>query len=97
MKRPKKKQSPTADIENKFPRIKLTPQQFELQVKDLIDASGMQIENYKSVHREKLVTAEGEYEIDITARFTALGAHYLTLIECKYYTHPVKREHVQAL
>jgi restriction system protein len=94
----KKKPSPTAGIEAKYPRVCLTPRQFELQVKEWIDAVGMQLSDYKSVHREKIAAPDGEYEIDITARFTALGgANFLTLIECKQYEHRVKRDLVQAL
>jgi hypothetical protein len=54
MSRRNKKPSPAANIEGMYPQVKMTPKEFELQVKCWIDAAGKQLEDYKSVHREKL-------------------------------------------
>ena len=48
-------------------------------------------------HKAQLTDADGSYEIDVAARFTALGADFLVLIECKHHRHFIKREAVQAL
>jgi len=45
-----------------------------------------------------LVGADGEYEIDVVARFTILeGAEVIVLVECKHHKNSFKRELVQAL
>ncbi|MGH6870034.1 MAG: restriction endonuclease [Rhizomicrobium sp.] len=80
-----------------YPPPRLTPEEFELEVKKNLDSAAVGLSDYKSRHREIVAGADGEYEIDITARFTALGANYLTLVECKHYRRPVGREKVQAL
>ena len=41
--------------------------------------------------------SDGNYEFDVTVRFSALGADYLTVIKCKHYKNRVEREKVQAL
>lgn len=77
--------------------LKLSPIQFELEAKKLIEASGCELENFAVNHLEKLVGMDGEYEIDIVARFSALGASFKVLIECKRYSSSVKRDVVQVL
>ena len=77
--------------------IALTPAQFEVEVKNLIEKSGLGLSHFSVQRLEKLEGVDGEYEIDVTARFRALGAEFLVLIECKHYQHPVKREVVQVL
>jgi restriction system protein len=81
----------------KYPRSHLSPEDFKLFAKRTLDAESSGLHEYRSKHREIIPGADGQYEIDITVRFSALGADYLTLIECKYYKNAVKREQVQAL
>jgi restriction system protein len=40
---------------------------------------------------------DGEYRIDITARFRQLGVDFLVLVACKDQSRPVEREDVQVL
>jgi restriction system protein len=76
---------------------KLTPKQFEIEVENHLTKLGIHLSDFK-VHRlEKISAADGIYEIDVTARFEALGANFLVLIECKHHTHPIKRDVVQVL
>jgi len=75
----------------------LTPEQFEIEVKNIIETSGLGLSQFSVEHLEKLDGADGTYEIDITARFRALGADFLVLIECKHHRHPVKRDVVMVL
>lgn len=77
--------------------IQLTPVQFELEVKAVLDGLGLGLDGYQSQHREVVGGHDGDYEIDVTVRFTALGANFLVLVECKHYKNPVKRETIQSL
>jgi hypothetical protein len=76
----------------------ITPKEFELRVKRYIELSAEgRLEEFSVVHRDHLSSPDGNYEIDITARFRALQVAFLVLIECKYYSHPIKRDIVQVL
>ena len=80
-----------------YPQLELTPEQFEIEVKSILDHLAGGLSNYNSEHREVIRGTDGEYEIDVTLRFEAFGVTYLTLVECKRYKNPVPREKVQAL
>ena len=69
-----------------------SPEEFEKQVKIILDAIGVPLIDYHSAHRKKMVGSDGNYEIDIIVRFSALGAEYLTLIECKRHASKIERE-----
>lgn len=66
-------------------------------MKSIIEKSGLGLAQFSVQHLEKLDGTDGAYEIDVTARFRALGADFLVLIECKHHRHPVKRDIVQVL
>lgn len=82
---------------DQYPQIQLTPEQFELVVKEWLDGLGLNLHGYQSQHREIVEGLDGEYEIDVTVRFDALGANFLVLVECKHYKNSVKREIIQNL
>ena len=82
---------------DRYPPIEPSPKEFEEEVKKILDALGTKLREYRSAHREKVDGADGEYEIDITVRFSALGVDYLTLIECKRHAARVKREDIHVL
>jgi restriction system protein len=75
----------------------LTPEQFELSVKRILEASSFGLSEFRATHREIVAGIDGAYEIDITARFQALGVDFLVLAECKHHRRPIKRETVQVL
>ena len=77
--------------------IELAPEQFEREVRAILQKSNANLKAFEAKHREKIKGVGGIYEIDVTARFEALGAEYLTLIECKHQKNPIKREVVQTL
>ena len=77
--------------------ISLSPKEFERKVQRILKASGTELSNFRTIHREKLSSSDGVYEIDVTARFSALGANFVVLVECKHQKNPVKREVVQVL
>jgi restriction system protein len=83
----------------RFPRVsELTPARFELQVKKWLESVATTLQSFSAIHQEQLQGADGEYSIDVTARFEALaGATFLVLVECKKHKNPIKREVVQAL
>lgn len=75
----------------------LTPEQFEEAVHNIINRIGGTLTDFTVQRRERIAVADGTYEIDVSARFEALGASFLVLIECKHHKAPVKRDHVQIL
>ena len=76
----------------------MTPVEFEITVRQFLQKEGRGLKDFHVQHLEKLQGYDGDYIIDVTARFEALGADFLVLIECKRYTSdPVEREQVQAL
>ncbi|MCW5650446.1 MAG: restriction endonuclease [Ramlibacter sp.] len=82
---------------NQYPPVQLSPEQFELEVKAILDGLGLGLSEYQSLHREVIGGPDGDYEIDVTVRFSALGANFLVLVECKHHKNPVKREVIQSL
>ena len=74
----------------------LSAAQFEAQVENILRGSGIGLSDFKVQRLEKIHAADGVYEIDLTARFKALG-DILVLIECKHHKNPIKREVVQIL
>ncbi|HKQ05659.1 MAG TPA: restriction endonuclease [Blastocatellia bacterium] len=76
----------------------MTPVEFEIAVRQFLQEEGRGLKDFRVQHLEKLQGYDGDYIIDVTARFEALGADFLVLIECKRYTSDsVEREQVQAL
>jgi len=77
--------------------ISLNPEDFELAVKGILDSAAGSLVKYESKHLEALPASDGEYIIDVTARFEALGADFLVLVECKHHKRKVERQDVQVL
>ena len=77
--------------------LSISPRDFELAVKGILDASGATLTSYESKHLEPLAGPDGEYIIDVVARFSALGAAFVVLIECKHHKRKVERHDVQVL
>ncbi len=75
----------------------LTPHEYELAVKEILDGAGVELTEFRSEHLEKVAGVDGSYIIDITVRFNALGANFLVLVECKHERRKVERQDVQVL
>jgi len=75
----------------------LTPVEFEKYVKRTIQNSGIDLSEFEVKRNEKIKGKDGEYQIDVTARFKALNTNFLVLIECKHHKNPIKREVIQIL
>lgn len=83
----------------RFPSVsRLTPEHFERLVKSWLESVARPLEAFSARHLDSLSGTDGEYTIDVTARFRALGgASFLVVAECKKHRHPIKREVVQTL
>jgi restriction system protein len=77
--------------------VNLSPAEFEAEVAELVRNQGIGLSEFEVKRLEVISGSDGDYEIDITARFKALGASFLVLIECKHHKNPIKREVVQIL
>jgi len=75
----------------------LTPVEYELQVKEYIESHTETVDEFRVTHLEKLAASDGEFEIDIVARFRFLGISWLAIIECKRYSRPIERKIVMEL
>lgn len=84
--------SPTADHQ-----ANISGRDFERLVADLLRDLGAPLADLRIVERETVEGVDGRFEVDATARFTAFGANFLVLIECKDHSRPVGREYVQVL
>ena len=83
----------------RFPNIEeITPIEYERQVKAWLESVSTPLEAFSATHSEGCTAMDGEYEIDIVARFTAFaGAHFVVVVECKKHKHRIKRDVVQVL
>lgn len=81
--------------ENALPN--LTPAEYELAVKEILDGAGLGLTDFTSSHLERIAGVDGSYVIDVTIRFSALGADFLVLVECKHERRRVERQDVQVL
>lgn len=85
-------------MKNRPPKIEMTANDYEIGVKNVISAKGDTLEDFNVTRNEKIKGSDGEYEIDVVARFRILeGAGITVLIECKHHKNAIKRELVQAL
>jgi len=75
----------------------LSPNEFEQEVRRILTEEGVGLKSFTTKHLERIQGTDGDYVFDVTARFEALGAKFLVLIECKRQIAPVEREIVQVL
>jgi hypothetical protein len=75
-----------------------TPEEFEAFVaQHLRYLAGLSKVRCQIVRRELVRGADGEFEIDVTLRFSTLGLSFLVLVECKHHRYPIKRDVAQVL
>ena len=75
----------------------VTPEEFERVVASTFAPLGSRLHNLRIAHKERVKGVDGEYVIDVTARFEQLGVSFLVLIEAKLHGRPVERSDVQVL
>ncbi len=80
-----------------FDPITLSPHEFEEAVKGILDGAGVLLKDYKSEHLPSLNGVDGEYAIDVVVSFSALGADFLVLVECKHEKRRTERQDIQIL
>jgi restriction system protein len=79
------------------PLASLTPKEYELAVKGILDATGEGLPEYRSWHLHPVEGVDGEYVIDVLVTFSALGAKFTVFVECKHEARRSEREDVQTL
>lgn len=79
----------------------LSPTEFEKYAKNFLEklarSSSGTLESFEAQHLEELKGSDGEYKIDVTARFSVLEMDFLVLGECKHLKRPVEREDLMVL
>ena len=75
----------------------LSAAEFEDLAAELLKRAGLHLSEPRVETRTRLTGLDGTYEVDVTARFQALGVEFLVLIECKHHRSPIKRDVVQVL
>ena len=75
----------------------LTPTEFERLVTRMLGEEGVGLTGFRAIHQDKIVAPDGTYRFDATARFEALGADFLVLVECKHQRRPIEREVLEVL
>jgi len=82
---------------DRFDAVTLAPDEFERLVASALRKQGVGLQGFAVRHLDPVTGLDGDYTIDVTARFEALGADFLVLIECKHQHRAVEREVVQVL
>lgn len=75
----------------------ISPNDFELLVKDYITECGKNLQSFSAIHNVNIARSDGEYQIDIFAEFDFLGVNFKVIVECKRHKNKIKREVVQLL
>lgn len=82
----------------RYPPVDMTYEDYEREVVRLFTKAGRGVSNVRVKHRDLVKGHDGDYVIDTTVRFEALGgAEFLVLIEAKFHKRPVERSVVQEL
>lgn len=77
----------------------ITPTEFEKYCLEILAgyAEKEQLKDFSITHNEVISVTDGDYQIDVYAEFTAMGAKFKVLCECKQYKNSVSREKVAVL
>lgn len=77
----------------------MTPTEFEECCCNVLAgyADNEKINDFKIIHNRIIKASDGKYQIDVYAEFTAMGAQFKVLCECKRYKYRVSREKVAIL
>ena len=77
----------------------MTPTEFERCCLDILSgyAEEEHLNGFEITHNKIIKASDGRYQIDVYAKFTAMGARFKILCECKKYKYRVGREKVAVL
>ena len=85
-------------MKNEDSKVEMTFDDYEIGVKNVLQSKGNYLTDFQIKRKETLQGIDGEYEMDVVARFTILdGAEIIVLIECKHHKNAIKRGLVQEL
>lgn len=71
--------------------------EFERLVAELLREAGRDLPDFRLEQQEIVKAPDGQYRIDVTLRFSQMGAQFVVFVECKDHTRPVAREDIQVL
>ena len=77
--------------------LDISPTDFEILVKNWIEKCGDKLKSIDVRHNQNIKAHDSTYQIDVIAKFEALGADFIVLIECKKHNSPIPRTYVQLL
>jgi len=75
----------------------VSPSEYELAVKSILDAAAPGLVSYESSHQQTIPGVDGDYIIDVLAKFSALGGIIVVLVECKHEGRKTERHDIQVL
>jgi hypothetical protein len=68
-------------MNNNLPKIAMTFDDYEVGVKNVVEAKGHDLKDFQVTRKEVLEGSDGEYEIDVVARFTILEGAEIVVLE----------------
>lgn len=77
----------------------ITPTEFEIFCKKIVEAYAEErnLQGFHIEHNAKIKVSDGEYQIDIIAKYMELGVEFIVIYECKQYKNKVGRDKVELL
>ena len=77
----------------------ITPTDFERLCLEILKsyADAEHLPDFSIQHNIRIPADDGTYQIDVYARFIAMGVEFKVIAECKRYSSPVSREKVAVL
>lgn len=81
----------------RWPPAELTPTEFERFVADFLATSPTNVDDYRVTAPDTITGSDGTFVFDATVRYRLQGLDFLTVIEAKQHSNPIKREVLQIL
>ena len=77
----------------------ISPTEFEVLCLEILKnyAEAEHLSDFSIQHNVFIPADDGTYQIDVYARFIAMGVEFKVITECKRYSSPVSREKVAVL
>lgn len=77
----------------------ISPTEFEKLCMEILKgyAETEKLADFSIEHNVRIPADDGTYQIDVYARFIAMGVEFKVIVECKRYSSPVPREKVAVL
>ena len=77
----------------------ISPTEFEELCLEILKgyAEAEHLSDFSIQHNVSIPADDGTYQIDVYARFIAMGVEFKVIAECKRYSSPVSREKVAVL